>query len=67
MRGVRDDRWKANWYPPLGRWQLFDLKEDPYETRDLSQNAAQADQLATMRQHLEKLRAEFGDTATLGP
>lgn len=67
MRGIRDDRWKANWYPPLGRWQLFDLREDPFETRDLSQETAHADRLASMRQRLEKLRAEFGDEATLGP
>lgn len=36
QRAVRDERWKLIWSLPKGRWELFDLREDPLETRDLS-------------------------------
>lgn len=35
-RAVRDERWKLIWSLPKGHWELFDLKDDPLETRDLS-------------------------------
>ena len=38
-RALRQGRWKILWlYEPYGpgRWQLFDLREDPGETRDLA-------------------------------
>jgi len=35
-RAVRDERWKLIWSLPKGHWELYDLKEDPLETRDLS-------------------------------
>ena len=35
-RAVRDERWKLIWSLSKGRWELYDLKEDPLETRDLS-------------------------------
>ncbi len=35
QRAVRDDRWKLIRYPKIGRTQLFDLKNDPHETRDV--------------------------------
>jgi arylsulfatase A-like enzyme len=36
QRAVRDDRWKLIVYPEINKIQLFDLKSDPNETRDLS-------------------------------
>jgi arylsulfatase A-like enzyme len=35
QRMVRTERWKLIHYPKLGRTQVFDLKEDPHEIRDL--------------------------------
>jgi arylsulfatase A-like enzyme len=35
QRMVRDKRWKLIQYPPLGRYQLFDLLNDPFEKKDL--------------------------------
>lgn len=37
QRMVRDDRYKLIEYPRAHRRQLFDLRRDPWETRDLSQ------------------------------
>lgn len=35
-RAVRDERWKLIWSLHKDRWELYDLKDDPSETRDLS-------------------------------
>lgn len=39
MRMVTDGRWKLIWYPAGNRFHLFDIQEDPDETRDLSEKA----------------------------
>ncbi len=61
QRLVRTDRYKLIHYPKIGRNQLFDLKEDPYETKDLIDDPklkpVQKKLLATLR----KKRIELGD------
>jgi arylsulfatase A-like enzyme len=37
MRAVRDARWKLIAYPQINHWQLFDLKKDPHESRNLAE------------------------------
>lgn len=65
MRGVRDEQFKAIWYPPINRWQLFDLKSDPLETKDLSADPQHAEALAAMRKKMSTLRTSYGDDAEL--
>ena len=36
QRAVRDPRWKLIRYPKIDRTQLFDLKGDPHETKDVA-------------------------------
>ena len=39
MRGIRRGKYKAVWIPPpkgQGRWELYDLAQDPGEINDLS-------------------------------
>lgn len=36
QRMVRSGRWKLIHYPHIDRWQLFDLRNDPHEIRDLA-------------------------------
>lgn len=36
-RVVRTRRWKLHWYAHKGRYELYDLKNDPRELRDLSE------------------------------
>ncbi len=59
MRSVRDDRWKLVVYPPINYRQLFDLKNDPHETKNLAENPAQKGRIqeltALMRQWQEKV------------
>lgn len=35
QRALRTERWKLTWYPPIRRYQLFDLVNDPLELADL--------------------------------
>jgi arylsulfatase A-like enzyme len=35
QRALRTERWKLTWYPLIGRYQLFDLQQDPNELWDL--------------------------------
>jgi arylsulfatase len=48
--GVIRRDWKYIEWPEFGYQQLFDLKDDPGEIRNLVDNAAHADQLMKMRQ-----------------
>lgn len=43
QRMVRTDRWKLIYYPHLQRYQLFDIKSDPDELKDLNNISAHRD------------------------
>jgi len=43
QRMVRTDRWKLIYYPNLQRYQLFDIKSDPDELKDLNNISAHRD------------------------
>jgi arylsulfatase A-like enzyme len=45
MRSVRDERWKLIVYPPINYQELFDLKTDPHEARNLAADKAHAAKL----------------------
>ena len=46
QKALSDGRWKLIRYPHIGRTQLFDLQSDPFETKDLSGDPAQAERIA---------------------
>jgi arylsulfatase A-like enzyme len=56
QKALSDGRWKLIRYPHVDRTQLFDLQSDPFETKDLSADPAQAERIKAM---LEKLAAEM--------
>ncbi|MEX0776637.1 MAG: arylsulfatase [Phycisphaeraceae bacterium] len=68
MHYLTDGVSKYIWFPYLGRQQLFDLTDDPGETRDLAASPgagagaspAHADRLALWRQHLIDTLAQRG-------
>ena len=37
QRALRTEQWKLTWYPLIGRYQLFDLRNDAHEMVDLLQ------------------------------
>ena len=60
-RGVRQGPWKATWIgPPVGPndWQLFNLEEDPGETRDVARE--QPEQLAKLKALWQRYADEVG-------
>ncbi|MBM3794945.1 MAG: DUF4976 domain-containing protein [Acidobacteria bacterium] len=65
QRMVRDERWKLIRYPKINRSQLFDLKNDPDELRDLAAEPAQQKRIAGMMQEMARWQSTLGDTAPL--
>jgi len=65
QRAVRDDRWKLIVYPKINKVQLFDLKNDPDELRDLSADPSRADEVARLTALLREQQAEAGDDLPL--
>lgn len=61
QRMVRDDRWKLIWYPPLDRYQLFDLSNDPDELHDLSGDPQHQAKLHELQGTLHAWQREVGD------
>ena len=59
--GVRDDRYKLIHFYQFDEWEFYDLKTDPDELQNLYEQADYADEIATMKVELERLRAEYQD------
>lgn len=65
QRAVRDDRWKLIVYPRVNQVQLFDLKNDPDERRNLAADPAQAKQLERLTALLRSAQERAGDHQAL--
>ncbi|MBG29197.1 MAG: sulfatase [Opitutae bacterium] len=61
QRLVRTDLFKLVHYPKIGRNQLFDLKNDPRETKDLIDDPKHAAVRKDLLSALQKKRKELGD------
>jgi arylsulfatase A-like enzyme len=49
QRAFISDDFKMIWYPKIDRYRLYNLKDDPHELNDLSENPAFADRLNRMK------------------
>jgi arylsulfatase A-like enzyme len=65
QRAVRDDRWKLIRYPQVNVTQLFDLREDADEMRDLSADPAHARRVEQMLSRLREQQAKYRDDLPL--
>jgi len=61
QRMIRNQRFKFFWYPKIGKFQLFDLANDPWEINDLSEKAEFAATLAEMKKRLAEYQEKFDD------
>lgn len=63
QRGYRDERFKLIEYDVNGTrtTQLFDLRDDPHETKDLSTDPAHAETLARLRKQMTDAQRKAGD------
>ena len=66
QRMVRTERWKLIHSPQLGRTQLFDLKNDPNETRDLAGKSHQG-KISELRARLRALQEYYDDPSMAAP
>jgi len=64
--GLTDGRIKYVYYAPDGRQQLFDLKQDPGETRELSSVPEHHETLRTWRRRMIDHLAERGEPFVVG-
>jgi arylsulfatase A-like enzyme len=61
--GVRTERYKLiHFYYDIDEWELFDLKEDPYEMHNLANDQNFSIVFSEMKNELEKLRVYYQDT-----
>ena len=73
--GLRTDRWKLIFYyglpldasgavqePTPAGWELYDMKNDPFELKNLYDDPAYADIVAELREKLKAVKRAYGDT-----
>lgn len=65
MRSIRDDRWKLIVYPPINYRELFDLKNDPGETRNLADEPRNAEHVERLIALMKSWRERTGDRQPL--
>jgi arylsulfatase A-like enzyme len=61
QRMIRTHRWKLIEYPHLGRFQLFDLVNDPHELRDLSGEREWSEVQQRLLTELREWQSSVGD------
>ena len=67
-RGVRTDRWKLiHFWEQPEEWELYDLKNDQDEVKNLAGNSRYKDEFAFLKDRLGSLRREVGDVDPPGP
>ena len=65
QRGFSDGTWKLIRYPQVDQTQLFNLRDDPRETRNLAPVPTNAPRITELRNQLEAEMQRNGDTAPL--
>ncbi|HEV7278751.1 MAG TPA: sulfatase-like hydrolase/transferase [Pirellulaceae bacterium] len=65
QRALVTDRWKLIRYPQVDVTQLFDLKSDSHELRDLSQSPEHRETARRLLSRLETAKSALGDEARL--
>ncbi|MDH4270336.1 MAG: DUF4976 domain-containing protein, partial [Candidatus Aminicenantes bacterium] len=64
--GVRTARYKLmHFYHDIDAWELYDLKRDPRELRNIYDDPGYADVREDLRQELRRLQALYGDSDEL--
>jgi arylsulfatase A-like enzyme len=65
QRSVLDDRWQLIVYPQINKTQLFDLRADPNELKDLAANPAHAGEVMRLTTLLRDWQSKLGDEQPL--
>jgi arylsulfatase A-like enzyme len=59
--GVRTDRYKLIFFNKIKQWELFDLKTDPHELRNVYDDPAQTETVKALKAEMYRLKAELKD------
>ena len=61
--GVRTDRYKLiHFYNDIDEWELYDLRKDPREMKNVFDDPAYADTVKKLKIELQRLRKKYKDT-----
>jgi len=61
QRSIRTSRYKLIFYPKIKRYQVFDLQKDPWEIKDLSNEAEYASVKKDLVSRLKSMQCTLGD------
>ncbi len=64
--GVRGERYKLIYFYPVNEWELYDLKTDPQEQKNLIKSAIHQKVFQQMKAELIKLRDQYDDHEAAG-
>jgi arylsulfatase A-like enzyme len=67
QKAVREEDWKLIRFPLIARTQLFDLVNDPHETKNLANDPKYNERVNAMMEKLALLKSDFGDDAGVFP
>jgi arylsulfatase A-like enzyme len=59
--GIRTDRYKLIYFNKLDQWELYDLKNDPTEMRNLYADPASAGLVAKLKTEMSRLKKDLKD------
>ncbi len=65
QRAVRKENWKLIRYPQVNVTQLFDLRTDPFETRNLADNPEYANKINELLVAMKQEQEKYGDPLPL--
>ncbi len=65
QRAVRRGRWKLLVYPQINKIQLFDLQEDPHETKNLADDPSEAARIKELLAVMREQQKLFADAQPL--
>jgi arylsulfatase A-like enzyme len=61
QRALREGDWKLITYPQINRTQLFNLRRDPHEIRNLATDPDYANEVVRLTERLRQAQVTFGD------
>jgi arylsulfatase A-like enzyme len=59
--GIRTDRYKLIYFNKLDQWELYDLRKDPRETRNVYSDPGYAKIVEALKKELQRLKKEMKD------
>jgi arylsulfatase A-like enzyme len=59
--GVRTDQYKLIYFNKINQWELYDLKKDPHEVKNVYADPAYADKVKELKTEMYRLKKELKD------